>query len=189
MTFHLPDVPIQRVASLALVVTAALTVHGGPRAHAQTMSPPVRIVQDADAGWRFNLGDFASAAMPAFDDAAWLRVDLPHDWSAAGPFRADLGSGNGYAPGGITWYRKHFTLPATLEGRVGAVEFDGPAGILGIGNGDLNSIESTTDGVHRTYQGRGLLILRLGESASAVTVRASSPGLTGATLLISSVGR
>ena len=50
--------------------------------------------------------------MPAFDDARWARVDLPHDWSADGPFSADFGSGNGYAPGGIAWFRKHFTLAA-----------------------------------------------------------------------------
>jgi beta-galactosidase len=63
--------------------------------------------------------------MSAFDDAGWTRVDLPHDWSADGPFSAEFGSGNGYAPGGIAWYRKHFTLPADLANKVGAIEFDG----------------------------------------------------------------
>ena len=42
-----------------------------------------------------------------------------------GPFSADFGSGNGYAPGGIGWYRKHFTLPAALKDKIGAIEFDG----------------------------------------------------------------
>ena len=37
-------------------------------------------------------------------------VNLPHDWSSEGPFSAEYGSGNGYAPGGIGWYRKHFKL-------------------------------------------------------------------------------
>ena len=63
--------------------------------------------------------------MPPFDDAKWSRVDLPHDWSADGPFSADFGSGNGYAPGGIGWYRKHFTLPAAFKDKIGAIEFDG----------------------------------------------------------------
>jgi len=62
-----------------------------------------------DDGWRFSLTDTGSAAMPAFNDSAWRTVDLPHDWSAEGPFVATLGSGNGYAPGGIGWYRKHLT--------------------------------------------------------------------------------
>jgi len=79
-----------------------------------------------DFDWRFSLADHPGAAMPAFDDSAWQRVDLPHDWSSGGPFSADLGSGNGYAPGGIGWYRKRFTLPAPeLRQKLAAVEFDG----------------------------------------------------------------
>ncbi len=78
-----------------------------------------------DTDWRFSRGDFASAAMPSFNDAPWRRLDVPHDWSAEGPFLAEYGSGNGYAPGGIAWYRKHFTVPAELGGRIATVEFDG----------------------------------------------------------------
>jgi beta-galactosidase len=114
-----------RPVVLAIVLLASLAGHPIARPHAQTPPPPARVIQDADADWRFVRGDFASAAVPAFDDSGWTRVDLPHDWSADGPFSADLGSGNGYAPGGIGWYRKHFTVPAELERRIGAVEFDG----------------------------------------------------------------
>lgn len=63
--------------------------------------------------------------MIAFDDSAWATIDVPHDWSANGPFTKDFGSGNGFAPGGIAWYRKHFTLPAGDQGRIGFAEFDG----------------------------------------------------------------
>jgi beta-galactosidase len=89
--------------------------------------PPARLVLPIDEGWRFSLAaDTGSAAMPAFNDAAWRTVDLPHDWSAEGPFSASLGSGNGYAPGGIGWYRKHLALPAALAvDRTIAIEFDG----------------------------------------------------------------
>ena len=125
MTFQLSGAQGRRVMRLACVASAALAVAASPRALAQVVTPSVRFVQDVDANWRFSLGDFAGAAMPAFDDASWSRVDVPHDWSASGPFSADLGSGNGYAPGGVAWYRKHVTLPATLEGRIGVVEFDG----------------------------------------------------------------
>ena len=78
-----------------------------------------------DAGWRFSRTDSGSAAMPAFDDSGWRLVDLPHDWSAEGPFSAEFASGNGYAPGGIAWYRRHFTLGPELAGKVAAIEFDG----------------------------------------------------------------
>jgi beta-galactosidase len=66
-------------------------------------------------------------------------------------------------------------------------QIDGPAKILGIGNGDLNNIEITKD-AHRTYQGRGLLILRITDPAVTVTIRASSPGLETATAMLSPVG-
>lgn len=63
-------------------------------------------------------------------------------------------------------------------------QIEGPARILGIGNGDLNSIETGT-AAHRTYQGRGLVIVRITDPAKPVTVKASSPGLGGATVVLS----
>ncbi|HEX6354930.1 glycoside hydrolase family 2 TIM barrel-domain containing protein [Actinophytocola sp.] len=34
-----------------------------------------------DEGWRFFRGEAAGAQAPSFDDSAWRRLDLPHDWS------------------------------------------------------------------------------------------------------------
>ena len=49
-----------------------------------------------------------------FDDSAWTSVTLPHDWSIAGPVKEDAPSrgAGGFAPTGIGWYRKTFTVPA-----------------------------------------------------------------------------
>jgi beta-galactosidase len=88
-------------------------------------STPSRTVLDLDTDWRFSKGDFANATIPAFDEAAWQRVDLPHDWSSEGPFSAEYGSGNGYAPGGIGWYRKHFKVSESNTNKLIAIEFDG----------------------------------------------------------------
>ncbi len=84
-----------------------------------------RTTQDFDAGWLFSQGDFASAMMPVFDDGGWRPVTVPHDWSSDGPFRADFASGNGYAPGGIGWYRKHFSVSENFSNQCVAVKFDG----------------------------------------------------------------
>ena len=84
-----------------------------------------RVTQDFDAGWLFAKGNFASAMMPTFDDHGWQPVTVPHDWSSDGPFSADYGSGNGYAPGGLGWYRKHFSLPKISSNACVFVEFDG----------------------------------------------------------------
>ncbi|MCF7974721.1 MAG: DUF4982 domain-containing protein [Phycisphaerae bacterium] len=78
-----------------------------------------------EAGWRFHLGDFAAAMMPGFDHSDWREVQVPHDWSVAGPFGSQYGSGNGYAPGGIAWYRKPFDLQAEDQGKRVVVMFDG----------------------------------------------------------------
>ena len=37
--------------------------------------------QPFDADWRFQRGDAPGAESPAFDDAAWRTLDVPHDWS------------------------------------------------------------------------------------------------------------
>jgi len=116
---------LRRVVLLTLALFVLVIGDRGASVYAQAVPAAARVVQNFDSDWRFSRGDFASAATPAFDDARWTRVDLPHDWSANGPFGAEFGSGNGYAPGGVGWYRKHFTLPAALEGKIGAVEFDG----------------------------------------------------------------
>ena len=84
-----------------------------------------RSVEDFDSDWRFSKGDFPAAAMPAFDDSGWRHVNVPHDWSIEGPFGADYGSGNGFAPGGLGWYRKHFHLDPAQKGQIVTMEFDG----------------------------------------------------------------
>jgi beta-galactosidase len=115
-----------RVLTLAAVFAALLAAPDGrPAAQTTAVPPSVRTVVPLDEGWRFSKSDLGNASMPAFDDAAWRTVTLPHDWSAEGPFTAEWGSGNGYAPGGIGWYRKHFTLAAELSTKVVTVEFDG----------------------------------------------------------------
>jgi beta-galactosidase len=63
--------------------------------------------------------------MPTFNDSAWRVLNLPHDWSIEGPFGAEYASGNGFAPGGIGSYRKHFRLDPACKGKLVAIEFDG----------------------------------------------------------------
>ena len=80
-----------------------------------------------DSGWLFMLGDPANASTTAFADGGWRSLNVPHDWSIEGTFDQNattLGNG-GYLPTGVGWYRKHFTLPATMQGQRIFVEFDG----------------------------------------------------------------
>ena len=80
-----------------------------------------------DFGWKFVRGDQDGAQDPAFDDAGWQDVDLPHDWSIEGPLSASEPSGGpgGWVPTGIGWYRKRFTVPSSRAGRRFVIDFDG----------------------------------------------------------------
>ncbi|HTV25407.1 MAG TPA: beta-galactosidase GalB [Polyangiaceae bacterium] len=74
-------------------------------------------------------GDFAFV-QASFDDAAWERVELPHDWAIRGPFftaaKAEVGGGMGRLPSpGVAWYRRVLDVPATDAGRSLFLEVDG----------------------------------------------------------------
>ncbi|HVX84094.1 MAG TPA: glycoside hydrolase family 2 TIM barrel-domain containing protein [Phycisphaerae bacterium] len=86
-----------------------------------------RQVQSFDKDWRFLKGDATGAEAPAFADSSWERVDVPQDWAILGPFTADAptGGAGGFAPSGVSWYRKSFSLPAGAEGKHVFIDFDG----------------------------------------------------------------
>jgi beta-galactosidase len=115
---------LRRLVFATAAACSFLTLSAGEKPAGQSPTP-ARITLDFDADWRFSLGEAANAMMPAFDDGAWSLLDVPHDWSSTGPFGPQYGSGNGFAPGGIGWYRKHFTLDAANSGKLVVVEFDG----------------------------------------------------------------
>ena len=80
-----------------------------------------------DSDWRFLKSDATGAEQPAFADAAWRQLDVPHDWSIEGPFdeKAPTRGSGAFLPSGVAWYRKHFTLPASDAGRRVFIQFDG----------------------------------------------------------------
>lgn len=98
-------------------------------------------VRDFDSGWRFINDSTISAGDPAFNDAAWRIVDLPHDWSiealsdqvpgkTIGPFTKESGgprngASTGHVLGGTGWYRKTFRLDEKDKGQLVSVYFEG----------------------------------------------------------------
>jgi beta-galactosidase len=99
-----------------------------PDIAAQARSKQVaRVTASFDNDWRFLKADAAGAEKPDFDDAAWRKVDVPHDWSIEGPFdeKNPTGGAGGFLPAGTGWYRKHFTLPVTDARRRVFIDFDG----------------------------------------------------------------
>lgn len=56
---------------------------------------------------------------------------------------------------------------------------NGPARIIGIENGDLNSLDDPKDNVHKAYRGRGLVILQAAREPGRVRLTARAEGLAG----------
>jgi beta-galactosidase len=81
------------------------------------------------------LGASISYVQPAYNDAAWRSLDLPHDWVVELPFGSGDAAAANIAHGrkamdsksgtNIGWYRHHFDLPASDKGRRLSLEFDG----------------------------------------------------------------
>jgi beta-galactosidase len=77
--------------------------------------------------WTFNLGDVNNGQNVSLDDSKWRKLNLPHDWSIEGEFSKDNPATpeGGALPGGIGWYRKTFTIPASSKGKQVYIAFDG----------------------------------------------------------------
>ncbi|MDA3817043.1 MAG: DUF4982 domain-containing protein [Prolixibacteraceae bacterium] len=72
------------------------------------------------------------AASKYFDDRAWRKLDLPHDWCIELPFDAMGGHSHGYKAIGrnfpensVGWYRKKLFIPESDQGKRITLEFDG----------------------------------------------------------------
>jgi beta-galactosidase len=116
------------LSSAALTGAAsALGMDRSSHDHAAVAMAPLERKSSFDDGWSFRKGDIANAQLPHFSDGSWTTVDLPHDWSIAGPYSKDepCGGPGGYVPTGIGWYRKVFHLPRTVADRRVRALFDG----------------------------------------------------------------
>jgi len=76
-------------------------------------------------GWKFYLGTSGTAQNPGFNDSDWTSVNLPHDFSIFQNYTSSGEAESGFLPGGTGWYRKTFTIPASLEGKTIILNFDG----------------------------------------------------------------
>ena len=87
----------------------------------------VRSIVDFNNGWKFLLGNDSLASNANYNDAKWRSLNLPHDWSIESNFSSSFPATNqgGALPGGIGWYRKTFTVPASSSNKITRIEFDG----------------------------------------------------------------
>lgn len=101
---------IENLRLSARRLPALLAIAGGVWAAASAQLSTGRAERFND-GWRFTLtADTVAPAATAFDDSQWRAVDLPHDWSIESLPSPSLNACTGFFPGGMGWYRKHFTV-------------------------------------------------------------------------------
>ena len=92
---------------------------------AQSLSARNR--QSFDKDWLFVLADSAGMQKSEYADGHWRSLNLPHDWAIEGDFAPSNPSGasGGALPGGIGWYRKHFSVNPREKYDRFTITFDG----------------------------------------------------------------
>jgi beta-galactosidase len=159
--------------------------------------PAGRQVLALDRGWLFHLGDIPmpaitgheqtyrnakagnawGAAATRYNDAAWRKLDLPHDWAVEGPFDPKANVSQGYRPRGIGWYRRYLEVGQAKRGRHFELQFDGIATHTTIWvNGNV---------VHRNWSGYNASriditpYLRYGKAGNTIAVRVDAEAMEG----------
>ena len=109
------------------------------------LSAQVRTEILLDKNWRFTRDDNPASAAADFNDAAWSRVSVPHDWAIYGPFdkmndiqytaieqdgqtqpQEHAGRTGGLPFVGCGWYRLRLdSIPAFTKGKRATLLFDG----------------------------------------------------------------
>lgn len=117
------------------VAAVGVPVLTGPMNAAWAALPAVSFVPpaspretlDFNVGWKFVREDVAGAEAADFNDPKWTTVSTPHSFNDVDSFRTIISHGGGdrgtYK--GLSWYRRHFKLPASYAGRKIFLEFEG----------------------------------------------------------------
>ena len=150
-----------------------------------------------DAGWLFHRGEVPAppvkghgasyhqakaggavgAAAPDFDDSAWRRLDLPHDWAIENPLDRNENASQGYRARGFGWYRRYFQLPESDRGRHIELQFDGIATHSTVW---VNGIVVNRN--FSGYNGRSIDVtpfVRYGEDVNSIAVRVDAEAQEG----------
>ena len=107
---------------ILIALTASLTA-------AEIFTPPASPHADYNfnSGWKFIRADVTGAEAVAFDDSKWADVSAPHTYNDVDSYAHIISHSGGdrNAWTGITWYRKHFKLPASAKDGKVFLEFEG----------------------------------------------------------------
>lgn len=80
-----------------------------------------RIKYNFNSQWLLHVGDPSGAEAVKYNDSSWKKISLPHAYNEDDAFRIAIDEHTT----GIVWYRKHFTLPKSDNGKKVFLEFEG----------------------------------------------------------------
>ncbi|KAB8069480.1 beta-galactosidase [Aspergillus leporis] len=80
-----------------------------------------RLKYNFNPNWKVHIGDPDQAQSPSFDDNNWKVVTTPYAWNEDDAFHVAIAN----LSTGVAWYRKHFEVPSTTQGKKVFVEFEG----------------------------------------------------------------
>lgn len=114
----------KRLCSLLVYTAASLTswgqLHPASTAGFYEIPDGNREVYNFNVGWRFHKGSIDGGAQAVdFNDSAWPVVNTPHGLEY---LPEDASGSINYQ--GEAWYRKHFTLPASMRNRRVVLHFE-----------------------------------------------------------------
>jgi beta-galactosidase len=111
-------------AAIFSLLAAAVPVLGQDK-----FVPPTspRVTYNFNSDWKFIRQEVVGAEAVSFNDSTWQTVSTPHSFNDVDSFRRiiDHGGGDRGTYKGISWYRKHFNLPAADAGLKVFIEFEG----------------------------------------------------------------
>ncbi|MGH7952713.1 MAG: glycoside hydrolase family 2 TIM barrel-domain containing protein, partial [Limisphaerales bacterium] len=81
-----------------------------------------------DADWLFHPGDVTSSnevISAGYADGQWQQVHLPHDYMLDETYNRTNDRGHAYLKYQVGWYRKHFVIPKSDDGKILRLDFGG----------------------------------------------------------------
>src|SRR5277367_4714806 len=95
-------------------------------------APDTRLSIPLDSGWRFlQASGLKGAEAPAFDDARWAAVDIPHTWNRIGNEGTERSRLSNNVQG-VGWYRLHFKVPRAASGSRYFLQFDAVSAVADV---------------------------------------------------------
>jgi beta-galactosidase len=164
---HTDDLTRREALQAGAVAVGAIAIEAEPaeararRAHRPKPLPAGRFEHSFDEGWLFLRGDPSGAQAPGFNDSAWRKLDVPHDWRIEDlPYApADADGGATANPSGMAF----ITQPST----------DGtPPAVIGPFDHNANSQAGSSGNQH----GQGSTVSAVGWYRKHFTVPGLAPG-------------